>query len=37
LTDYERGEILNYREIYWVGEQAAPKKVNIHFINYETN
>lgn len=37
LTDYERGEILNYREIYWVGEHAAPKKVNIRFINYETN
>jgi dual specificity tyrosine-phosphorylation-regulated kinase 2/3/4 len=27
LTEYEKGEILNYREIYWVGEGAANKKI----------
>jgi len=27
LTEYERGEILNYREIYWVGENAGNKKI----------
>jgi len=28
LTEHEKGEILNYREIYCVGEQAAGKKVS---------
>lgn len=27
LTEYERGEILNYREIYWVGEGAVGNKI----------
>ena len=27
LTEFEKGEILNYREIYWVGEHAANQKV----------
>ena len=27
LSEYEKGEILNYREIYYVGENAANKKV----------
>ena len=28
LSDYEKGEILNYREIYYLGENAATKKVS---------
>ena len=29
LTDYETAEILNFREIYYVGENASSKKVTI--------
>lgn len=29
LSEYEKGEILNYREIYCVGEHAANQKVTL--------
>lgn len=32
LTEYEKGEILNYREIYCVGEKATHKKVGLGLL-----